>query len=253
MTMTKEKVNTKVFEIIHADNYEEMSALAAKRIIGLVSRKPNAVLGLATGSTPEGMYKMLVEDHKNNGTSYKEVQSVNLDEYMGLDRNDKNSYFTFMREHLFNHIDINLDNTSVPDGMTANLEEAAANYEKHIHNIGGVDLQILGIGNNGHIGFNEPGTPFSSRTHVIELEQSTREANARYFNSIDEVPTHAVTMGIQSIMESREIILMASGKGKAEAIRNLVYGEITEENPASALRLHSKVTIIADEEALSLI
>ncbi|WP_042349705.1 glucosamine-6-phosphate deaminase [Bacillus massiliigorillae] len=253
MTALQSKVNTKVFEIIHAENYEEMSRIAAKRMIGLVKRKPNAVLGLATGSTPEGLYKLLIEDHKENGTSYKGVKTVNLDEYMGLDRNDKNSYFTFMREHLFNHIDVNLDNTNVPNGMATNMEEEAVRYENYIHEIGGVDLQILGIGHNGHIGFNEPGTSFESKTHVIELAERTREANARYFNSMDEVPTHAITMGIQSIMDSEEIILLASGASKAEAIKRLVCGEITEDFPASALRLHSKVTIIADEEALSLI
>lgn len=253
MTVLKSKVNTKVFEIIHAENYDEMSRIAAKRMIGLVNRKPNAILGLATGSTPEGLYKLLIEDHKANGTSYKDVKTVNLDEYMGLDRNDKNSYFTFMREHLFNHIDVNLANTNVPNGMASNMEEEAARYENYIHEIGGVDLQILGIGHNGHIGFNEPGTAFNSTTHVIKLAEGTREANARYFNSIAEVPTHAITMGIQSIMDSQEIILLASGASKAEAIKRLVCEEITEDFPASALRLHNKVTIIADEEALQLI
>ncbi|MFS0783628.1 glucosamine-6-phosphate deaminase [Bacillus sp. 1P06AnD] len=250
---TTHKVNTMLFEIIRAENYEDMSKIAAKRIIGKVQQKPNAVLGLATGSTPEGLYKELIEDHKENGTSYKDVNTVNLDEYMGLDRNDKNSYFTFMREKLFNHIDINLDNTNVPNGMVSNMEEEAARYEEHIKELGGVDLQILGIGHNGHIGFNEPGTSFQSKTHVIELAESTREANSRYFDSIDDVPTHAITMGIDSIMNSKEIILLASGAGKAEAMKKLVYGEISEDFPASALRLHKKVTIIADQDALQLI
>lgn len=242
-----------LFEIIRTENYEDMSKIAAKRIIGKVQQKPDAVLGLATGSTPEGLYKELIKDHKENGTSYEKVNTVNLDEYMGLDRNDKNSYFTFMREKLFNHIDIDLENTNVPNGMVSDMEAEAKRYEEHIKEIGGIDLQILGIGHNGHIGFNEPGTSFDSRTHVIELAESTREANSRYFHSIDEVPTHAITMGIQSIMDSKEIILLASGAGKAEAMKKLVYGEITEDFPASALRLHKKVTIIADKDALQLI
>ena len=240
-------------EIIKADNYEEMSRIAAEKVIEKIKEKPNAVLGLATGSTPEGLYKLLIEDHKKHYTSYRYVKTVNLDEYVGLDKDDKNSYFTFMREKLFNHIDVNLDNTNVPDGTAANMEEEAIRYEKYIHEIGGVDLQILGIGHNGHIGFNEPGTSFKSTTHLIKLAERTREANARYFNSMDEVPTEAITMGIQSIMDSKEIILLVSGASKAEALKNLVYGEITEDFPASVLRLHNKVTIIADQDALQLI
>lgn len=250
---SSKKVKTMLFEIICAENYEEMSRIAAKRIIGTVGRNPKAILGLATGSTPEGLYKLLIEDHKSNGTSYKDVKTVNLDEYIGLDKEDKNSYFTFMREKLFNHIDVNLEHTNVPNGMATNMDEEATRYENYIHEIGGVDLQILGIGHNGHIGFNEPGTSFNSKTHVIELAERTREANARYFNSMEEVPTQAITMGIQSIMDSKEIILLASGASKTEAIKRLVYGEISEDFPASALRLHNKVTIIADQDALQLI
>ena len=240
-------------EIIKADNYEEMSRIAAEKVIAKVTEKPNAILGLATGSTPEGLYKLLIEDHQKHYTSYKYVKTVNLDEYVGLDKDDKNSYFTFMREKLFNHIDVDLNNTNVPDGTATNMEEEAARYEKYIHDIGGVDLQILGIGHNGHIGFNEPGTSFKSTTHLIKLAERTREANARYFNSMDEVPTEAITMGIQSIVDSKEIILLVSGASKAEALKNLVYGEITEDFPASVLRLHNKVTIIADQDALQLI
>ena len=241
------------FEIIKAENYEEMSRIAAEKVIAKVKEKPNAILGLATGSTPEGLYKLLIEDHQKHYTSYRYVKTVNLDEYVGLDKDDKNSYFTFMREKLFNHIDVDLNNTNVPDGTAANMEEEAARYEKYIHEIGGVDLQILGIGHNGHIGFNEPGTSFKSTTHLIKLAERTREANARYFNTMDEVPTEAITMGIQSIMDSKEIILLVSGASKAEAVKNLVYGEITEDFPASVLRLHNKVTIIADQDALQLI
>lgn len=241
------------FEIIKASNYEEMSRIAAEKVITKITEKPNAILGLATGSTPEGLYKLLIEDHQKHYTSYRYVKTVNLDEYVGLDKDDKNSYFTFMREKLFNHIDLDLNNTNIPDGTAANMEEEAARYEKYIDEIGGVDLQILGIGHNGHIGFNEPGTSFKSTTHLIKLAEKTREANARFFNSMDEVPTEAITMGIQSIMDSKEIILLVSGASKAEALKNLVYGEITEDFPASVLRLHNKVTIIADQDALQLI
>jgi len=241
------------FHIIKTNNYDQMSRIAANKVISTVKKKPNAVLGLATGSTPEGLYRFLIEDHQLKGTSYKYVTTINLDEYIGLDKKDKNSYFTFMREKLFTHIDINLNHTHVPNGVAFNTEEEATRYEKFIHDIGGIDLQILGIGHNGHIAFNEPGTSFKSVTHVIELTERTRKANARYFNSIEEVPTHAITMGIQSIMDSKEIILLASGSSKAEAIKKLVHGDISEQFPASALRLHPKVTIIADLDALQFI
>ncbi|WP_268258262.1 glucosamine-6-phosphate deaminase [Bacillus massiliigorillae] len=241
------------FEIIRTENYEKMSLFAAQKMITKVKENPRSVLGLATGNTPVGLYKYLILDYKTTGTSYKEVRTVNLDEYIGLDRDNKNSYFTFMRKRLFNHIDVKLHHTSIPNGVAPNLEEETVRYDKYIQKIGGIDIQILGIGHNGHIGFNEPGTSFKSRTHVVTLAESTRNANARYFNNIDEVPTHAVTMGIQSIMDSKEIILLASGTSKAEVIKRLVYGEITEEFPASVLRSHKKATIIADQAALQLI
>ncbi|MBD3108750.1 glucosamine-6-phosphate deaminase [Bacillus sp. AGMB 02131] len=240
-------------QIIKTNNYEEMSRVAAEKIINLVKKKPHAELGLATGGTPEGVYRLLIEDHQANGTSYKQVRTVNLDEYIGLPKEDQNSYFTFMKEKLFNHIDILPENTHVPNGMAGDVNAEADRYESFVHEIGGVDLQILGIGHNGHIAFNEPGTPFDSTTHVIDLTEDTRQANARFFNSIDEVPTKAITMGIQTIMDSKEIILLASGASKAEALKRLVHGEITEQFPASILQKHSHVTIIADEAALQLI
>lgn len=242
-----------IFQIIRTNNYKEMSRAASERVVQVLAKNPQAVIGLATGSTPEGLYQYLIEDHQTHGTSYKYAKTVNLDEYIGLDHHNKNSYFSYMQEKLFKHIDINIDNTNLPNGMASNLEQEALRYETHIREIGGVDLQILGIGHNGHIGFNEPGTSFQSKTHVVTLAENTREANARYFDSLDEVPTHALTMGIQSIMDSKEIILLASGASKAEAIKRLVYGEISEDFPASVLRLHPKVTIIADADALQLI
>ena len=249
----REKAITMTIQIIKTANYEEMSRIAAEKIINLVKNKPNAELGLATGGTPEGLYKLLIQDHRLNGTSYKQVKTVNLDEYIGLKKDDPNSYYTFMTEKLFKHIDILPENTHVPNGMAADIDAEAERYENFIHEIGGVDLQILGIGHNGHIAFNEPGTSFQTKTHIIDLAEDTRQANARYFDSIDDVPTKAITMGIQTIMDSKEIILLASGASKAEALKQLVHGEITEQFPASVLRKHNHVTIIADEAALQLI
>lgn len=239
--------------IIKAENYDEMSQMAANKIIEMVRTNPKVTIGLATGSTPKGVYKKLIEDHKAKGTTYKQVTTVNLDEYIGISRNNPNSYHFFMREHLFNHIDIPLEQTYIPDGMAKNLPLECTRFESVIQELGGVDLQLLGIGHNGHIGFNEPGTSFESRTHVVTLAESTRKANARFFPSLEEVPTHAITMGIATIMESKEIILLASGASKAEAIAKLVHGEVNENFPASVLKLHKNVTIIADKDALQFI
>lgn len=242
-----------LLKIMKTANYEDMSHLAANMIIQKVQTNPEAILGLATGSTPVGLYNDLINDHKRTGTSYKNIKTVNLDEYIGLDKDDKNSYLTFMRERLFNHININPLNTALPNGMATDIQQEATRYEQYIQDIGGIDVQVLGIGHNGHIGFNEPGTSFQSRTHIVTLAESTRKANARYFASIDDVPTQAITMGIQNIMDSKEIILLASGATKAEAIKRLVHGEISEDFPASILRLHNNVTIIGDQDALQLL
>ncbi len=238
------------FELIKAKDYEDMSRLAAEKVISLVKDKPNALLGLATGQTPEGMYQMLAEDHIQNGTDYQDIHTVNLDEYVGLDKEDPNSYFTYMCKHFFHKVNLSLENTHLPNGLASDMDAETARYEQQIKELGGVDLQILGIGRNGHIGFNEPGTTFKSRTHVIELAEDTIQANSRYFDSLEDVPKQAVTMGIQSILESKEIILLASGASKADALKQFIFGEITEDFPASALRLHPKVTIIADQDAL---
>lgn len=236
--------------IIKVKNYEEMSRKAAEMIIEKVRRTPSTNLGLATGGTPVGLYDQLVQDHQRNGTSYKRVQTFNLDEYIGLSYNNPNSYRYFMNEQLFNHIDICPGNTHVPLGNTKDPQQECADYEALLKKHGGVDLQILGIGSNGHIGFNEPGTSFQSETHIIELTESTREANARFFKSMDEVPTHAITMGIASIMRSKEILLLISGEKKSDALTQLLQGEITENFPASILKTHPCVTIIADKAAL---
>ncbi|RHW38913.1 glucosamine-6-phosphate deaminase [Neobacillus notoginsengisoli] len=240
-------------KIIKVTNELELSKTAGEMIAGKVRSNPEIVLGLATGGTPVGTYKYMIEDHKTNGTSYSKVSTVNLDEYIGLQKSNPNSYYSFMKETLFDHIDINQENTFIPDGNASDLEAECANYEKRIAELGGVDLQLLGIGRNGHIAFNEPGTSFDSRTQVVPLTKETIEDNARFFSSREEVPTKAISMGIQTILESKEIILLATGKSKADAMSKLINGEVTEDFPASALQKHSNVTIIADEEALSLV
>ncbi|MFC9600782.1 glucosamine-6-phosphate deaminase [Peribacillus butanolivorans] len=237
--------------IIKVQDYKEMSQSAANIVIRKVKENSKIKLGLATGGTPKGTYDALIEDHMQNNTSYENVTSFNLDEYIGLDSNDPNSYHYYMDQSLFAHININKEQTYLPNGTADNLDKECTRFDKMIETLGGIDLQILGIGQNGHIGFNEPGTSFSSGTHVIALEESTRQANARYFDSIDEVPTHAITMGIATIMKSKEILLLISGEEKAETLKKLIHGEITEEFPASILKKHNNVTIIADQKALS--
>ncbi|MGR3763219.1 glucosamine-6-phosphate deaminase [Rossellomorea sp. NS-SX7] len=239
--------------IIEVSDYKQMSEKAAQHVIGKVRSLDCMTLGLATGGTPQGLYGELIEDHHVNGTSYKGVKTFNLDEYIGLSKKDPNSYFQYMYTNLFSHIDISPDNTHIPSGTAADLGEECDRYENMMEEAGGIDLQILGIGANGHIGFNEPGTSFQSGTHIVELTPSTREANARYFSSLEEVPRKAITMGISSIMKSREILLLASGKSKQEALKKLMENEVSEHFPASILKEHPNVTIIADTDALKLI
>jgi glucosamine-6-phosphate deaminase len=239
--------------IIVCQNYDHLSDYAKDLVIDTINTNDKPVLGLATGSTPAGMYQALIKAYQQNQVSFKDVTTFNLDEYIGLDKDDPNSYHHFMAEHLFNHVDIDQNNTFVPPGNTDNHEQACRDYEDNIHRHGNIDLQVLGLGVNGHIGFNEPGTPFDTRTHVIELASSTREANARFFDSIDDVPTHAITMGIETIMESKQILLLASGDSKKEAVYRLVNGEVTPDFPASILHRHNNVTVILDRDAASLL
>lgn len=238
--------------VIKVDDYEQMSAEAAKIIINLVKKKPSASLGLATGSSPVGTYERLIRDHEQNGTKYATVTTYNLDEYVGISPSHHQSYAFFMKEHLFDKIDILAKNTHIPSGSSLDLEKVCEEYEAKIKGIGGVDLQVLGVGTNGHIGFNEPGISFSSKVHVAELAQETRDSNARFFNSHEEVPKQAVTMGISTILLSKKIVLLASGKAKSYALKALLKDELNEEIPINALRYHRDVTIIADKEALSL-
>jgi glucosamine-6-phosphate deaminase len=238
-------------KIIEVRDYQQMSDTAAEYIIKKIVQDPSINLGLATGGTPVGTYKCLIDDHQKNGTSYQKVTTFNLDEYIGLSGENKNSYRYFMNDQLFNYIDINKAKTNIPSGIAADFQEECNCYEDLITKLGGVDLQILGIGSNGHIGFNEPGTSFDSKTHIVELASSTIQANARFFNKIEDVPTQAITMGISTIMESKEILLLVSGEKKREALFRLLNGEINESFPASVLKNHPCVTIIADKAAIA--
>lgn len=240
-------------KLLKANNYHEMSKKAAEVILNQLKEKPNSVLGLATGGTVLGTYECLVEDYKKNHTSYQHVQTFNLDEYTGMSRTDSHSYHYYMNENFFKHIDIPTDHIHIPNGLGKDLIGECQNYEDKITEYGGIDLQLLGIGQNGHIGFNEPGTSFDIKTHVVTLTESTRKANARYFESISSVPTQAITMGIGTIRKSKHILLLASGKEKALILQQLFNDVIDEIVPASVLKMHSNVTIIADEEALSLL
>ncbi len=235
-------------QIIKVKNYDQMSEEAFKIVLDVVKNKPNAVLGLATGSTPLGLYAKMIEDHKNNGTSYAECRAVNLDEYVGLDVNSDQSYVYFMRENLFKNIDIKLENTHIENGKADDTEAECARYNALLDELC-QDVQVLGIGSNGHIAFNEPGTPFDSVTHVVDLAESTIKDNSRLFNSIDEVPRQAFTMGLSNIMNAKKIVILANGEGKAYAIGELVNGEIREEVPATILRNHPDCILICDELA----
>ena len=234
-------------------NYEAMSRRAAHIIAAEIHRNPECVLGLATGSTPIGTYKNLVEWNQNGDITFQDVQTVNLDEYKGLSGDHDQSYRYFMNTNLFDHIDIDPDNTHVPNGLARDAEAECEAYDELVESLGFADLQLLGLGNNGHIGFNEPDTHFTKETHVVDLTQSTIDANARFFASADEVPRQALTMGVGCIMAARRVLLIASGKAKAEALHKAFCGPITPDCPASILQLHNDVVVVADEEALSLL
>lgn len=237
--------------IYETANYEEMSRKAANILSAQVISKPDSVLGLATGSTPIGMYDQLVEWYNKGDVDFSEVKTVNLDEYKGLARDNDQSYYYFMHKHLFDRVNINPDNTNVPDGTQMDSEKECARYEKLIESLGGVDIQLLGIGRNGHIGFNEPDNCFAKTTHCVDLTESTIEANKRFFASADDVPRQAYTMGIGTIMKAKKILLIVNGEDKADALAKAVYGPVTPEVPASILQFHNDVVIVADQAALS--
>lgn len=239
-------------KVIITENYEQMSSEAAKVFVELLKTKPECVLGLATGSTPIGLYQNLIAAYKNGEVSFKNVTTANLDEYVGLTKDHDQSYAYFMRHNLFDHVDIESKNLNIPDGSQKDLEKECARYSEFLKN-NPQDLQVLGIGSNGHIGFNEPGTSFDSKTHVVNLTESTIKDNSRLFSDISEVPTQAVTMGISEIMKSKAIVLMASGENKANAVYNTVKGNVTESCPASILQNHPNCILIADKAAAKLL
>ncbi|MGN0073100.1 MAG: glucosamine-6-phosphate deaminase [Coriobacteriales bacterium] len=239
-------------KFIVAKDYEEMSRKAADVIAQLVAAKPNCTLGLATGSTPEGLYAQLVKDYQAGKISFKDVSTYNLDEYRGLANDHPQSYHYFMEQHLFNHVDIDMAATHVPDGSNPDAAAACADYETAIKASGGVDLQLLGLGHNGHIGFNEPADEFAKETNCVTLTTSTIEANSRLFDHIDEVPTQAYTMGIGTIMRAAKILVVANGQSKAQIVRDAFFGPVTPQVPASILQFHPDVTVIVDQEAASL-
>ncbi len=235
-------------KVIVCKDYDEVSAKAYEVMKEVVTTKKDAVLGLATGSSPIGLYQNMIKDHKENGVSYADIKSFNLDEYVGIPRDHEQSYYTFMHENLFNGIDIKEENVHLPYGST---EEECAAYEKAMADYS-VDIQVLGIGGNGHIGFNEPGTPFTSRTHIVDLQERTIADNARFFNNdMNLVPKQAITMGIATIMDAKKVLLVASGENKADAVYGMIHGEISEDMPASILQNHNDVVVIVDEAAAS--
>ena len=234
--------------IIKVNNYEKMSQKAADIVTNILTRNKQPILGLATGSTPEKLYEILIARYINSEISFRNVKTFNLDEYVGLQPNDPNSYHYYMNHTLFNKVDIDMKNTFIPNGMASSLEYECEMYEQKIKNDGPIDLQVLGLGLNGHIGFNEPGTAFDSRTHVAKLNESTINANARFFKNIEDVPTKVITMGIGTIMEAKQILLLVQGEKKASILKKVIYGKVTMEVPASILQQHSNVTLITDIE-----
>lgn len=237
--------------IIVTKDYEDMSKKAAAIIAAQVAEKPSCVLGLATGSTPIGTYKNLVEWYENGSLDFSQVRTVNLDEYRGLPRDNDQSYYYFMHDNLFNHVNIDEANTNVPDGTNPDADAECARYEALIASYGGQDLQLLGLGHNGHIGFNEPAQEFDKTTHCVDLQESTIEANKRFFASADDVPKQAYTMGIGTIMKAKKILVVANGEGKADIVAKAFFGPVTPEVPASILQFHPNVTIVVDEAAAS--
>lgn len=235
-------------KIIVTKDYEELSAKAAKVMLEVVKANPYAVLGLATGTTPLGLYAHMIADYEKYGTNYAHVRTTNLDEYKGLPKTHPQSYAYFMRKNLFDGLDIDSENTNIENGMAEDEAKECARYDALLEQLPR-DIQLLGLGSNGHIAFNEPGTPFGSGTHVVELAESTVKDNARLFDDISEVPRKAFTMGIRQIMQAKKILILASGVNKAEAVCKMVKGEVTEQVPASVLQLHPDCVLIADREA----
>jgi len=239
--------------IIRAKDYNEMSRTAANIVSAQVILFPECVLGLATGDTPIGMYNQLIEWNKKGDLDFSQVKTVNLDEYIGLAKEHYQSYFWFMQQNFFNHININAKNVFLPDGLVSDTQNECARYEDRIQTLGGIDLQVLGLGHNGHIGFNEPGTVFKKKTHVVTLTERTIAANSRFFRDTEEMPKKAITMGMGTIMQAKRIVLMCAGEDKSEILYKALCGDIDPMVPASILQLHNNLTIVADDEALRLV
>ena len=239
--------------VLITDSYDQMGLEAAKIVAGQIYLKPNSVLGLATGSTTLSMYERLVAVHRTVGLDFSEVTTFNLDEYIGMGPDNPQSYHYFMQEHFFKHINIKPENVHIPNGMAQDVIAEGERYEQLIAAKGGIDLQVLGIGQNAHIGFNEPDVKFAGTTHKVELDEETILANSRFFNNVDEVPRYAISMGIKTIMMAEHVILLANGRNKARAVYKAVCGDVTPEAPASILQLHRDVVVILDKEAAELL
>lgn len=240
-------------KIIATDSYYHMSRVAANLISAQVIMKPNCVLGLATGSTPIGTYEQLIRWYEKGDLDFSQVTTINLDEYKGLAPDNDQSYRYFMNKQFFDSININKEHTHVPDGLEPDSAKACRDYNKIITDCGGIDLQLLGLGLNGHIGFNEPGSAFEKETHCVDLSESTIRANSRFFASMDLVPKQAYTMGIKTIMQAKKIVVVVNGKEKAKIVKDAFFGPITPKVPASVLQLHNDVTVVGDKEALELV
>ena len=238
-------------KLVRVKNYDEMSRTAANIVSAQIILFPKSVIGLATGSTPIGMYRQLAEWNHKGDLDFSQVKTFNLDEYIGLPKDHNTSYFWFMRHNFFNHINIHLHNTHLPNGLAQDVEKECRDYEDKIKNAGGIDLQVLGLGHNGHIGFNEPDHVFKKNTHIAVLTERTLSANSRFFEDENQMPKTAITMGMGTIMQAKRIVMMCSGKEKSEILRSALAGDINPMVPASILQLHTDVTVVADEDALS--
>lgn len=238
-------------KLIRAKDYNDMSRKAANMISAQVIMKPNCVLGLATGGSPEGIYRQLIDWYNKGDIDFSEITTINLDEYRGMARECEQSYWYFMHKHFFDHVNVKPQNVHVPDGTNMNVEEECARYDQIIQSKGGIDLQLLGIGVDGHIGFNEPGAAFELGTHCVDLDESTIEANKRYFEKKEDVPRQAYTMGIKTIMQARKVLMVVSGRNKADIVKEAFFGPVTPGVPASILQMHPDFTLVGDAEALS--